>query len=161
MLRNKEKGYKRSIFSVLLTIVLEVGMGILRWVERQRKQDLSEVLLSCKQPYVKFDIPQLRERFRYCNQSFQYVTRNWTLTQCCESNSEEPGAGNLHAGFCGGGATAWWPFYPEVCPPHNLNTILAIQQKSLSPMNRRKALLLFPVAEEQETHYKELSRCRV
>lgn len=25
--------------------------------------------------------------------------------QCCESISEEPGAGNLHARFCGGGVT--------------------------------------------------------
>jgi len=41
----------------------------------------------------------------------------------------------------------------SVRPPHNLDTILTIKQKSLSPMNRRKALLLFP-GWSHETRYK-------
>jgi len=42
-------------------------MGILRWVERPRKQDLSEVLLSCKQPYVKFRHSSIKEQVAVIN----------------------------------------------------------------------------------------------
>ena len=36
--------------------------------------------------------PKLRLPYRSCRRS-----------RCCESTAEEPGAGNLHAGFCGNG----------------------------------------------------------
>src|SRR5215470_2914800 len=34
------------------------------------------------------------------------LNRSCEHSQCCEPTAEEPGAGNLHAGFCGNGGRA-------------------------------------------------------